>query len=232
MALRAAALAAVVLLPACSAVFRDAMPAHEMRASSGLLAVDSDAPSPSLEPRSAKDRKMVRTAELALEVPRADDAVSRCEALIAGKGGWIERKDGAELRCRVPVAVFAEVLAELRAWGRVLRDVVQAEDVTEQHRDLGIRLDNARRSRERLLALLEKADKVEDLLKIESELRRLTEEIESMTAMLQGLESRVALATITVSFHAPQGTDRIARRRPSRFAWINAIGAEHVLRTF
>ncbi len=232
MALRAAAFAALVLLSAGTAGFSDARPAHEARASSGLVAVDVDDVSSALDPATAEDRKMVRTAELALEVPRADDAVLRCEALIADKGGWIERKDGTLLRCRVPVAAFAVVLAELRAWGRVLRDVVQAEDVTEQHRDLGIRLDNARRSRERLLALLEKADKVEDLLKIESELRRLTEEIESMTATLQELESRVALATITVSFHAPQGADRIARRRPARFAWINAIGAEHVLRAF
>ena len=152
--------------------------------------------------------------------------------MISARGGYISRRDGSELVCRVPAAQFEAVLVELRSFGRVLRDAVQAQDVTEQHRDLAIRLDNAKRSRDRLLILLEKAEKIEDLLKIESELRRLTEEIETMTAQLQNLESQIAHSTITVSFAMTTRSDEPARRRPSRFGWINSVGAEHVLRRF
>jgi hypothetical protein len=242
MAAVARAIASLVVclgLVSCAVIGADAMPAEkayglvdgaapEASDAAGTPAATPDADSAA----SLRERLLVRSAELGLEVARPEDAVARCETVIEGKGGWVERRDGGRLVARVPVDAFESVLGELRGFGRVLRDVVQAEDVTEQHRDLVIRLDNAKRARERLLALLEKAEKVEDLLKIEGELRRLTEEIESMTAVLQNLDGRIAHARIAVEFRAPAGTDRQARRRPSRFEWINRVGAEHVLRNF
>lgn len=185
-------------------------------------------------PAPAAERMMVRTAELAIEVPRTDDAVGACEELAAEYGGYVSRRDGPSVLCRVPAAQFESFVDAVKAMGRVLHEAMQALDVTEQHRDLSIRLDNAKKSRERLLALLEKAEKVEDLLKIENELRRLTEEIERMTAELENLESRVALSSVTVTFRAVKSPDQPTpvRRRPSRFQWINVIGAENVLRSF
>lgn len=178
----------------------------------------------------ATARKTIHTASLSIEVARVDDALQRCVAAVERSGGFVAARDDAVLTCRVPASGFAAFVAELRGLGRVLHEALRAEDVTRQHRDLGIRLENAKASRERLLALLAKADKVEDLLRIEEQLRRLTDEIETMTAELKSLDDRIALATVTVSFTAV-ATARPGAR-PSFFDWINRIGVARVRREF
>ena len=178
-------------------------------------------------------RLMVYTASMGLEVARVEDAIARCLATVNEMGGYLSRRANSTLTCRMPAARFDEFLEDLRAYGRVLSESMQARDVTMQHVDLGIRLDNARRSRERLLALLERAEAVEDLLKIEQELRRLTTEIERMEGELKLLDDQVAMSTVSVTFQpvaAPRTPDGPQKR--SRFTWINMTGAEYVLRWF
>jgi hypothetical protein len=50
---------------------------------------------------------------------------------------------------------------------------IAGEDVTEEYRDLEIRLDSAEKTRQRYLELLNKAERVKEILKIEKELERL-----------------------------------------------------------
>ena len=176
------------------------------------------------------DRLLAKTAEMKIVVPREDEAVARCLVSLESCGGYLAVRGGSKLTCRVPVAAFDAFCAELRTAGSVIEDLVRVDDVTEQHRDLAIRLENSKRSRDRLLVLLEKAEKVEDLLKIEAEVRRLTDEIETMTAQLKDLDSKIAFSVVTVAFiSAPSD---LPRRRASRFSWINSVGAEHVLHRF
>jgi hypothetical protein len=133
---------------------------------------------------------------------------------------------------RVPAARFQDAVAELRGYGRVLNESMQASDVTREHLDLTIRLENAQKSRERLLALLQKAEKVEDMLKIEEQLRRLTEEIERMTGQLRFMNDQVAMSTIAVAFEGVTAQAGTRRRAPSMFNWVNQIGVEPLRRGF
>ncbi len=135
---------------------------------------------------------------------------------------------------RVPAQRFEEALAALRAAGRVLDESRHANDVTEEFLDLGIRLDTARKARERLLEVLAKAEKVEDILKVEAELRRLTEEIERMEGRRKYLADQVAMATLSATFQAiaqaPPPPPRPKQR--SRFPWINRVGADAMMGGF
>ncbi len=110
---------------------------------------------------------------------------------------------------------------------------MQANDVTNQHTDLTIRLENAEKSRQRLLALIEKATKIEDIIKIEAALRRLTGEIERMKGQLKLMIDQIAFSTVTVSLHAnaPKAKPN-KRRQQSRFPWINRIGIDQDLKRF
>ena len=117
--------------------------------------------------------------------------------------------------------------------GRVLAEQRQAEDVTEEFVDLGIRIDNARKARDRLLEILQKAEKVEDILKVEAEVRRLTDEIERMEGRKKLLADQVAMATLQATFvakvePAPPPPPRRSRQL-SPFDWINETGPETLL---
>ncbi len=191
------------------------------------------AAAPPATPEPAADRRMVYTAQLGIEVARVDDAIARLSGQAQVWGGYVSSRHDAVLVLRVPAAKFEQALAAVREYGRVLSESLQAQDVTREHMDLSIRLETARKARERLLVLLEKAEKVEDMLKIEEQLRRVTEEIERMTGELKFLDDRVAMSTLTVEFRGVAAPASVQRRRtPSRFRWLNDIGLENLRRQF
>jgi hypothetical protein len=183
-------------------------------------------------PEPAADRMMVYRGTVAVEVARVEDAIARFLARVQEWGGYLSARQDGDVTVRVPAPRFQEAIAELRGYGRVLSESMQADDVTKQHLDLSIRLENARKARDRLLALLEKADKVEDILKIEEQLRRLTEEIERMEGELKWLGDQVAMSTVTAAFRAVAETRPDRRRQLSRFDWINQVGVERLRRDF
>ena len=186
-------------------------------------------PQPSAQPY----RKIRPQGQRTVEVARPEDEVDWLESRVAALGGYVVERRDTDVQLRVPVDEYERLLQEIRERGRVLSQQIRALDVTEQHRDLTIRLANARMSRERLLKLLETAEKVEDLLRIEKELQRLTTDIERLTAQLENLDLRVATSRIDVAFRARREPDPVVRpKQPSRFAWIRSIGAEHVLERF
>lgn len=181
-----------------------------------------------------QERMLIQRGEIRVEVARPDDVARDFLAKVAAWGGYLHSQTGNALVVRLPANRFDEAFAAVRAFGRVLAESRQANDVTEEFVDLGIRLDTARKARDRLLEVLQKAEKVEDILKVEAELRRLTEEIERMEGRRKLLADQVALATLAVSFQAtataPPPPPRSRQR--SRFEWINRIGAESMMGEF
>jgi hypothetical protein len=190
---------------------------------------ESEAPAGTVEP---VERMRIYQGSITVEVARRDDAAAQFLGKVKEWGGYLSQQENDQVTVRVPAARFDEAFAWLHALGRVRSESKQATDVTDQYLDLGIRLDNAKKSRERLLALLAKAEKVEDMLKIEEQLHRLTEEIERFEGQLKRLQDQVALATITARFVAPAAAPDRPGGRPSRFAWIRAVGAERMLEGF
>jgi predicted nuclease with TOPRIM domain len=84
--------------------------------------------------------------------------------------------------------------------------------VTEAHQDLKVRLANLERVRERYLELLQRAVTVEDTLRVEKELERVTAEYESLKARLESLDNQVTLATVSLEFRRPV--------RPGPVGWV------------
>lgn len=194
---------------------------------------DDGLPDQRLPPTASTDRLMVYQGAMTIEVARPDDAIAAFLSKVQQWGGYLGARQDRQLTVRVPAAQFDAAMAALRGLGRVLSESQQADDVTKQYTDLGIRLDNARKGRERLLQLLEKAQKVEDMLAIEKELRRLTEEIERMEGELKFLADQVAMATLQATFQSVAAADPDQRRpQPSRFDWINQVGVRAVREDF
>ncbi|MBX3462808.1 MAG: DUF4349 domain-containing protein [Planctomycetes bacterium] len=190
-------------------------------------------PLPKSAPAAAADRKVVLAGELKVEVSRPDEAIAGLRGQVQGWGGHVQRQTDRTVVVRLPAAQFDAAFQWLRGSGRVLTESQQAEDATEEAVDLGVRVDSAKKARDRLLAILQQADKVEDTLKVEAELRRTTEDVERLEGRQRALADRVALATLAVAFQPlvddPEAT---RQKRPSRFAWINRVGAERVVEDF
>ncbi|HZN39063.1 MAG TPA: DUF4349 domain-containing protein [Planctomycetota bacterium] len=190
-------------------------------------------PSALSPPRELPERMLVHRGELRVEVARPEESMTSFRDQVVAWGGHLQSQTDHTLVVRVPVQHFEAAFAWVKQAGRVLFESRQAADVTEEFVDLGIRLDNARKARDRLLEVLQKADKVEDILKVEAELRRLTEEIERMEGRKKFLADQVALSTLSATFQAlADAPVKKGARQPSRFPWINRIGAERVVEDF
>ncbi|MFT4514903.1 MAG: hypothetical protein ACI89X_000164 [Planctomycetota bacterium] len=180
-----------------------------------------------------KVRMLIYSGQVRVEVARAEDAAKAFLAKVDAWGGFLQQQAGTTVTVRIPAKHFDEAFGAVRDAGRVLSESRKARDVTEEFVDLGIRVDNARRSRERLLEVLKLAKEVEDILRVEKELRRLTEEIERMEGRLKFLRDQVSLSTLQAQFQSVAEAPKVMhRRQQSRFGWINRVGASGVMEGF
>jgi anti-sigma factor RsiW len=152
-------------------------------------------------------RKIVRTAQLAIDVDQFDDASRRLVQIAERAGGFVAESSYAEdngvptgsFTLRVPAARFAAVLAELDALGEITQRQISGQDVTEEFVDLQARIRNLERHEQRLLSFMDRATKVSDLLAIEEQLARVRGEIEQLTGRMRFLERSADLATVAVA---------------------------------
>ena len=161
----------------------------------------------------ASDAKIIRNGALTIIVENPTSALQGVQQIIAGIPGAfianaeVRRAGDAQptsLTVRVPAEAFDHAYTALRALAQeVLAEQITARDVTEEYTDTDSRIRNLQAAEVQLLALLERAGTVEDLLKVENRLAEVREEIEKLQGRLNVLENRVALATILVLLHAP-----------------------------
>ncbi|NKB70724.1 MAG: DUF4349 domain-containing protein [Candidatus Latescibacteria bacterium] len=158
-------------------------------------------------------RMIIQRGQLKLEVEAADAWIEQVTQLVEAHEGFIAQSSKEENRqkvqrgqvvLRVPAAAFETVLESLKGKAvKVESEERNGEDITEQFYDLDVRLSNQKHTERRFLAILQKADKVEDILRVERELSRVREAIEQMEGRKRFWLDRVSLATLTVSWHEP-----------------------------
>lgn len=172
---------------------------------------------------------LIYEAQLYLAVYKVEENLKAVAKVGTDIGGFLSRQDDRSIVIRVPAAKFHEAVTAIEALGDVLHRQMQATDVSEEFRDVEIRIRNAMQVRDRLADLLTRATKVEESLQIERELERLTGEIERLKGRMRFLQDRIAYSTITVSFQ-PKEQERIdnsAFRLP--FPWLDSLGLQRLL---
>ncbi len=159
----------------------------------------------------ATQRRIIRTAELRLQVADLDTASHRLQRLVEEYEGFVADSEFTNssyqltqnLTVRVPAERFSPLLAELAALGRQPDyQRIDTEDVTATWVDIESRLATKRAVRERYLEVLRnRAQTAEDILNAEDKIRVVTEEIEAQEARLRALRDRVAYSTIRVELY-------------------------------
>lgn len=188
----------------------------------------STSPGPS-EVAAVRGPMLIYTAELTMAVFEVGAALTQIEELSREVGGFLARRDDMSITIRVPVAVFDRALKRIEKSGDMLHRNVTAQDVTEEFRDLEVRLRNARAVRDRLEQLLAKAVKVEESVTVERELERVTGELERLAGKIKFLKDRAAFSTITVSFQ-PKRQETLSQS-PFHLPvpWVYELGLSRLL---
>lgn len=157
-------------------------------------------------------RKIVRNAWLSLETKEFDTALSSLSALISEKGGYIESQseDGRSLRqsgyysrsasitARVPAEQLDAVISAAGGFCNIVSRSTSSDDITDRYFDSEARLRSLELQEERLLDILSKAEKLDDVITLEQALSEVRYEIESLTASLRRMDSQVAYSTLNI----------------------------------
>ena len=155
----------------------------------------------------AQSRKLVRTADLTLRTRAFDKAVEQIEALLSEAGGYVESlyeqgESGSRrlnLYLRVPSSQLDSFLTSMEGAGRVTSRSQSTTDMTTQYQDNEARLKTLYDKRDRLNALMLKAENVADLIEIESAIADTQYEIDRYETSQRSIDRQVDMSAVSVN---------------------------------
>ena len=153
-------------------------------------------------------RKIVRTAELQLEVKDPSNSLEQIRALAERVNGYLVSSQVAggldspfaAITIRVPTSRFEESLAEIKKLAEHLEsEKVQAEDVTRNYVDREANLRNLRAQEAQYLLIMKRASTVSDTLEVSSKLSEVRGQLEQQQAEFLALARQIETVAISVS---------------------------------
>ena len=154
------------------------------------------------------DRNLILTAKVDMRSkdPWATSAAAQRIASTLGGDvlGLTESGAGdnrsANLTIRVPSARFADAIAQIKQLdAEVATSAVSAQDVTDQFVDLQARLSAKQAEEQRYLAILGRANTIDEILKVDASLANVRTQIEQLTGQINSIKQRTDFSTISMS---------------------------------
>ena len=127
---------------------------------------------------------------------------------------WEETGRSAQMTLRVPSVKFDEFMKFLGGMGETLSTTVNGEDVSLQYFDVETRLKTLRTREDRLEALLEKAETMEDIISLEQALADVSYEIQSLEMNLRNYDSLIDFSSVTITLQEVQVVTKVAPSSP------------------
>ncbi|WP_121964459.1 DUF4349 domain-containing protein [Myroides sp. N17-2] len=158
----------------------------------------------------APERMIVKQGSIRFETSNAQETRKNIATSIKKLNGYLSQDSSTvygnqteyTIEIRVPTKNFETLLEGVTATAtKVDNKNISALDVTEEFIDVEARIKTKKEIEERYKELLKRANSIEDILKIESELGTLRADIESFEGRLKYLKSRVSLSTLSVTFY-------------------------------
>jgi hypothetical protein len=160
------------------------------------------------------ERKVIRSANITVEVEDFDKASGEINSIILGIGFVQSSNINSEkyyrenvqklirkgtIVVRVDREKFDKVLNSLKGIGEVLNESINGEDVTDKYYDTESRLRLLKIEESKLEEYLKKLSDLDQVFKTESRLTEIRYQIEALTGNLKKMSDLVDLSTITIN---------------------------------
>lgn len=160
--------------------------------------------------RKESDRKLIRTVSMDVETKEYDGLLVMIEDEVERLGGYIESLDSyngsiyssyrnsryADMVLRIPQNSLNQFLGSVEGVSNVISRSENVQDVTLSYVDLESRKEVLLVEQERLLAFLEQAETMEDIIVLEERLSEIRYEIESKESQLRTYDNKVTYSTV------------------------------------
>lgn len=169
-------------------------------------------------------RKIIKSANIELETKTFDATTDEIVRRTDVAGGYIENSNitgtrinsngnvenrVASFRLRIPSNMFKNFIQDFGNLGNIIVDSRNGEDITDRYFDTEARVKTLKIQEDRLLEILRKAEKVEDIIELERELSDVRYKIENFTGTLQKWDNLVSYATLSVRVYEVQEVKEI-----------------------
>ena len=159
---------------------------------------------------------VIRQAQLSITVGSGtfDSKLAQVRNLVELQGGYIAGTDAqaspanqtqdSQIRTgiinfMVPAAHFDAAIDELAKVGKVQSEHITGVDVGAQYVDLRARLANAEAQRNAMLALLTKAQNINDIIAVQNQIGQITAQIEQLKGQIKYLDDNTSFSSISVT---------------------------------
>jgi hypothetical protein len=154
------------------------------------------------------DRNLILTAKIDMRSKDPWATSDRAQAIANALGGDVLNLSqsgsadtrSASLTIRVPSSRFGDALQALKSLeGEIQTSGVSAQDVTDQFVDLHARLTAKQAEEQRYIAILNRANTIDEILKVDASLGNVRTQIEQLTAQINSIKQRTDYSTISMS---------------------------------
>ena len=206
--LLALCMAVMLLLTACGGASENTLSKGDAnpQEAPGLAGSDSAASTQTNLPQA---QKLVRKVWLDAETEDMDPLLTDVEARIAALGGYVEAREiengsaysgrryrYADLTIRIPAEKLYGFVDEVRAVSNITSTKESTDVVTLSYVEHESKVTALETEQARLLELLAKAETMEDILKIESRLTDIREQLETVKSQLRLYDNLVTYGTV------------------------------------
>jgi len=156
-------------------------------------------------------KKIIYTVDISLEAEDTAAAIDLIGQSAAALGGYISdssysRTDSIAsgfITVRIPPENLQEFSGKVGTFGTILSSAMGSQDVTAQYIDIASRLTNAEAQEKQLLAIMEKAVEIKDILSVRTELDTVQQEIEELKGQIRLMDNQVGYSTVTIRITEP-----------------------------
>ena len=177
----------------------------------------TDSPQADMEEQGKADSllqgdKVISTYYMTLETMDFENARKDLDALIKKHKSFVENSNigfrgyeysrnyrYGDFSIRIPKENLELFKTELKEIGNIINESVNQDDVSKYYRDNESRLKLVTAKEKRLLELLEKAVKIEDIIAIESELTDTIYEKEMLEGELKSIDEKIEYTTLNLN---------------------------------
>lgn len=155
------------------------------------------------------NKQIIKNAVLEMYVSDAKSSGNAIKEGVRSTGGYIASASEVqmssqiknEMVIRVPREKFDELLDRLSGYAdSIAQKNITSEDVTDEFIDTKARMQVKEKVKDRYYDFLKQARNIEEVLKVQNEIRNLQEEIEAAAGRINYIQSQAALSTIRLTF--------------------------------
>ena len=156
------------------------------------------------------DRKLIRNVNLSLQTKEFDTVLENMSQKVKDLGGYVQDSSvwgsssdysssrSASYTLRIPSDKLDEFINVVETLGNVTYKNESVDDVTLQYVDVESHKKALETEQERLMALLEQAESVEDIITIENRLSDVRYELENYESQIRLLDNQIDYSTVYV----------------------------------